>query len=107
MGTDSTTTTNKHNETNNMNESTTGSVGDNDNDRGVSLLRRLTTREQLSKLRVKEDEMLRRWEKDEDGWRELPARAWPEIQPDPQQLEIIVSEIDALSCNDIVIDNNK
>jgi len=102
-----TTTTNKHNEINNMDESTTRSVGDNDNGRAVSLLRRLTTREQLSKLRVKEDEMLRRWEKDEDGWRELPARAWPEIQPDPQQLEIIVSEIDALSCNDIVIDNNK
>lgn len=96
------TTTNKHNEINNMNESTRS---DGDNGRVVSLLRRLTTREQLSKLRVKEDEMLRRWEKDEDGWRELPARAWPEIQPDPQQLEIIVSEIDTLSCNDIIRDN--
>jgi hypothetical protein len=73
---------------------------------GISILRRLTTREQLSKLRVKKDEMLRRWDEDEDGWRDLPARAWPAKQPNPDQLEGIVAEIKSLSCNDIIDSNN-
>jgi len=63
-------------------------------------LRKMNTREQISKLRVMKDEMLRRWERDEDGWRELPARAWPEYQPNAQELGGIVAEIQRLGCNE-------
>jgi hypothetical protein len=102
--TSSTTTTTRKNSQNNINN-TDGSTRSGSG--GISILRRLTTREQLSKLRVKKDEMLRRWDEDEDGWRDLPARAWPAKQPNPEQLEGIVAEIKSLSCNDIiVIDNN-
>jgi len=71
-----------------------------------SFLQRLTTREQINSLRSIEDEILLRWERDEDGWRQLPARAWPERQPNPQQLEIIIAEIKKKSCNEIIFDNN-
>ena len=47
-------------------------------------LQRTNTRDELSKLRRMQDQMLLRWERDEDGWRELPARAWPEYQPNPE-----------------------
>jgi len=30
---------------------------------------------------------LRRWERDEDGWRELPARAWPAVQPTEAEMD--------------------
>jgi TPR repeat protein len=50
-------------------------------------VRRQNTRAELSKLRINEKEMLLRWELDEDGWRELPARAWPAYQPKLSELE--------------------
>ena len=103
--TTTTTTTTRKNSQNNINNTDDGSTRSGSD--GISILRRLTTREQLSKLRVKKDEMLRRWDEDEDGWRDLPARAWPAKQPNPEELEGIVAEIKSLSCNDIiVIDNN-
>mmetsp|Transcript_113 Transcript_113/g.253 ORF Transcript_113/g.253 Transcript_113/m.253 type:complete len:437 (+) Transcript_113:117-1427(+) len=61
-------------------------------------LRRLDTKEQLSRLRRMKDEMLRRWELDEEGWRKLPARAWPEHQPDADELEGILAQIQKLDC---------
>ena len=104
--TSTTTTTTRKNSQNNINNTDDDGSTRSGSD-GISILRRLTTREQLSKLRVKKDEMLRRWDEDEDGWRDLPARAWPAKQPNPEELEGIVAEIKSLSCNDIiVIDNN-
>jgi hypothetical protein len=64
-----------------------------------SVLQRLNTKEELDKLREKEKEMLLRWERDEDGWRELPARAWPAYQPNPQELEGIMAEIAITGCD--------
>jgi hypothetical protein len=62
------------------------------------LPRRINTREELSKLRQSEKEMLRRWERDEDGWRALPARAWPAYQPDPEQLKGIQADVTKHGC---------
>lgn len=62
-------------------------------------VKRKSTREELSKIRVQQDEMLLRWQRDEDGWRELPARAWPEYQPNPQQLEGIQVKVAEYGCN--------
>lgn len=61
-------------------------------------MKRSYTREELSKIRETEDEMLKRWEMDEDGWRELPARAWPEYQPDPEQLKGIQVKVAKEGC---------
>ncbi|CAJ1949711.1 unnamed protein product [Cylindrotheca closterium] len=63
-------------------------------------IRRSNTRRELSKLRSQEKEILRRWELDEDGWRELPARAWPAYQPKPEELEGIESQFNDLGCED-------
>jgi TPR repeat protein len=63
------------------------------------VVQRASTREELSKLRSNQDEMLRRWERDEDGWRELPARAWPEYQPNPEQLKGIQKEVAKNNCS--------
>jgi len=71
--------------------------------RVAASLQRMNTKEQLSTLKVMKDEMLQRWEKDEEGWRKLPARAWPEYQPNPQQLEGIVEEIHRLGCHQLVL----
>jgi len=69
-------------------------------ERGVSsTLQRFSTREELSKLREKEQEMMARWELDEEGWRELPARAWPAYQPNPDQLKGILAEISIHGCD--------
>jgi len=62
-------------------------------------LKRTSTREELSKLRSMETEILERWERDEDGWRTLPARAWPEFQPKPEQLPAIQAEMDKNDCS--------
>ena len=60
--------------------------------------RRINTREELSKLRLIEQEMLSRWQRDEDGWRELPARAWPAFQPNAEQLKLIRERIQQNRC---------
>jgi hypothetical protein len=67
------------------------------------LLQRFSTQEELNKLRVKEKEMMERWEKDEEGWRELPARAWPPYQPNPEQLQGILAEIVINGCDVFMI----
>ena len=45
--------------------------------------------------------MLLRWERDEEGWRELPARAWPAYQPNPTQLTEIEEKIRQHHCRSI------
>ena len=70
------------------------------------ILRRSNTREELSKLRQIESEMLRRWQKDEDGWRELPARAWPAFQPNEEQLKGIREQIAMYGCNERSLKSN-
>jgi hypothetical protein len=67
---------------------------------GQTKLRRTTTKAELSKIRAGEKEMLKRWKKDEDGWRELPARAWPAYQPDENQLKGIQIEVAKHNCAD-------
>jgi hypothetical protein len=66
-------------------------------------LQRLNTNDQISRLRIMQEEMLTRWERDEDGWRNLPSRAWPEYQPNPQQVETIVAEIARLGCTEKIM----
>jgi Sel1 repeat len=68
---------------------------------GGGTVRRANTREELSKLRSNQEEMLRRWERDEDGWRELPARAWPEYQPNPEQLQGIQKQVETHKCSSL------
>ena len=70
-------------------------------------LERLNTKQQVSRLRLMENEMLTRWELDEEGWRELPSRAWPEYQPNPKQLEKIRVETELLGCVDMILPKKK
>lgn len=67
--------------------------------RSLFPIRRTSTRQELSKLRANKDEILLRWERDEDGWRELPSRSWPAYQPSPVELEGIQSQFKDLSCD--------
>ena len=62
------------------------------------LVRRFNTAQELDKLRVNQKEMLQRWERDEDGWRELPARAWPAFQPNVEQMEGIRKVANGKGC---------
>ena len=62
-------------------------------------VQRKDTRGELLKIRSIEEDMLKRWEKDEDGWRELPARAWPEYQPNPEQLKGIQVQVEQNGCH--------
>lgn len=66
--------------------------------------KRFDTKKQLDELRMQEQEMLLRWERDEDGWRELPARAWPAYQPNPEQLKDLQAQVIQHRCN-IINDN--
>ena len=43
-------------------------------------------RTELAKLRRGEKEMRQRWIHDEEAWRKLPPRAWPEKQPNVEEL---------------------
>jgi TPR repeat protein len=71
----------------------------------VSEIQRFSTKHELSQLRgPQEAEMLQRWERDEDGWRELPARAWPAYQPNPEQLVGLQAEVTHHKCTS---ENNK
>jgi TPR repeat protein len=54
------------------------------------LLQRLSTLQELNKLRANEKEMIQRWE--------LPARAWPAYQPNPEQLGEIMDRITIHNC---------
>jgi TPR repeat protein len=51
---------------------------------------------ELSRIRLKADEIRERWIKDEENWRKLPARAWPEVQPDADDVPRLQSLCDKL-----------
>jgi hypothetical protein len=61
-------------------------------------IQRFNTKQELSQLRPYEKEMLQRWERDEDGWRDLPARAWPAYQPAPSELDGLRAEVANHQC---------
>lgn len=44
-------------------------------------------KEALERIRKDEKEMRLRWIRDEDGWRKLPSRAWPEVQPPASEID--------------------
>lgn len=44
------------------------------------------TLDYIEDLRARGKEIKTRWELDEENWRKLPARAWPEIQPDMEDI---------------------
>ena len=46
-----------------------------------------TVKEEIAKLRPFEDEFRSRWIADEEGWRKLPARAWPKYQPSNESVD--------------------
>jgi hypothetical protein len=50
-------------------------------------------RKSLIPIRYKEKEIRLRWENDEDGYRKLPARAWPSYQPNVSELDRLEKEI--------------
>jgi len=62
-------------------------------------IQRTDTRKELSKLRRIKTALFRQWERDEDGWRELPARAWPAYQPNEEQLRDIEQQVEKLGCS--------
>jgi TPR repeat protein len=64
----------------------------------VSEIQRCSTKQELSQLRQHKTEMRQRWERDEDGWSDLPARAWPAYQPNPEQLEGLRAEVTQHGC---------
>ena len=70
-------------------------------------LQRLNTNDQISRLRSMQKEMLTQWERDEDGWRNLPSRAWPEYQPNPEQIKTIVAEIERLGCTEKILSSKE
>jgi len=62
-------------------------------------LEKKDTRAELGKIRRLKSSIFRQWERDEDGWRELPARAWPAYQPNEEELEHIRAHLAQLpSC---------
>lgn len=61
---------------------------------------RFSTRAEIQKLRRQKTAMLQQWERDEDGWRELPARAWPAFQPSETQMQQIQQQYAANGCRD-------
>lgn len=61
--------------------------------------RRYNTAQALDKLRPNQKEMLERWERDEDGWRELPSRAWPAVQPNEEQMKRIRQTAQEKGCS--------
>lgn len=67
------------------------------------LKRRKNTVQQLSVLRSDENEIMLRWERDEDGWRELPARAWPAVQPDEEALVVITAAAVEQDCLELAL----
>ena len=48
---------------------------------------------ELQKLRPNERAMRQKWEDDESGWHKLPPRAWPPVQPKPDELTSIGAKL--------------
>jgi hypothetical protein len=63
------------------------------------IVQRFNTKQELSQLRPHEKDMLQRWERDEDGWGDLPARAWPAYQPAPYELEGLRAQVEEHKCD--------
>ena len=61
--------------------------------------RQQTLAKALAFLRAEEAEMRLRWERDELGWRKLPARAWPAYQPTVEEIPKIASMLCAGGCS--------
>ena len=53
---------------------------------------------ELSHLRPFETAMRLRWERDEDGWRKLPPRAWPVKQPSEGDIPTLRGALRAAGC---------
>lgn len=66
----------------------------------LMMARRKNTAQQLAPIRKHEKTMLERWERDEEGWRQLPARSWPPFQPNPEQVKPIEKTCHELGCFD-------
>ena len=62
-------------------------------------VQRFSTRQILDEIRANEKEIRLRRERDEEGWRELPARAWPPTQPNPEQLKSIQFQVKQHGCS--------
>eukprot|EP00934_Nitzschia_sp_Nitz4_P005935 Nitzschia sp. Nitz4//scaffold145_size56662//22128//23204//NITZ4_006555-RA/size56662-processed-gene-0.14-mRNA-1//1//CDS//3329536571//5925//frame0 len=67
-----------------------------------SSVRRADTRQQLKNIRSQQHEIFLRWQRDEDGWRKLPARAWPPVQPTPEQLEALRQQFVNKNCSSLL-----
>eukprot|EP00944_MAST-04C_sp_MAST-4C-sp1_P002211 g2211.t1 len=58
-------------------------------------------RKQLKPYRKTEQEFRKRWERDEaEGFRKLPARAWPAYQPDPEDIDMLLVKLADSHCMD-------
>lgn len=51
---------------------------------------------ELSRIRIQADDIRERWVKDEENWRKLPARAWPEVQPHADEIPRLQKEFNRL-----------
>ena len=70
------------------------------------LLQRSSTRQELGKLRKLKTQLFRQWEKDEEGFRQLPARAWPDYQPDGDQIDRLEKAVKDHKCTEICTNCN-
>ena len=58
-------------------------------------------RHQMQPYRKTEQEFRKRWERDEaEGFRKLPARAWPAYQPDPDDIDMLLVKLADSQCTD-------
>ena len=58
-------------------------------------------RKQMQPYRKTEQEFRKRWERDEaEGFRKLPARAWPAYQPDPEDIDMLLVKLADSHCMD-------
>eukprot|EP00929_Paragymnodinium_shiwhaense_P035172 TRINITY_DN19028_c0_g1_i1.p1 TRINITY_DN19028_c0_g1~~TRINITY_DN19028_c0_g1_i1.p1 ORF type:complete len:287 (+),score=80.82 TRINITY_DN19028_c0_g1_i1:267-1127(+) len=53
---------------------------------------------ELAKLRPTEATMRARWIRDEDGWRKLPPRAWPTVQPKADEIPGLRRQLEEERC---------
>eukprot|EP00931_Biecheleriopsis_adriatica_P050835 TRINITY_DN29465_c0_g1_i1.p1 TRINITY_DN29465_c0_g1~~TRINITY_DN29465_c0_g1_i1.p1 ORF type:complete len:319 (-),score=81.41 TRINITY_DN29465_c0_g1_i1:17-973(-) len=55
-------------------------------------------RDALEPLRAGEEAMRARWVKEEEGWFQLPPRAWPEVQPKAHEVSLLREQLQAERC---------
>jgi hypothetical protein len=81
------------------------SVSSADGTDNIKLKKKKTTQDiqrELSIIRLKADEIRERWIKDEENWRKLPARAWPENQPREDEIPQLQSMCDNVCLHNAV-----